>query len=186
MAVDINALRARLGVQSNTATKPQGDNHELSSPNSNSNGINSTNNPSSDSTANTASPSNSSTPTQQVETPAATNTRFLATLQKAKEQIMQDPQLAESEKLQKEIEVSELLTKMEELDVRIKAKHPLMPTLLREIHTTLRKQPDNVTLLDEEQIAIVVSGLILQTNTTIATKKATSKKSTKGITIDDL
>lgn len=62
----------------------------------------------------------------------------------------------------------ELESKIAELSETILAKHPRMPSLLREIHTTLRAQPENVTLLSEEQIQIIVSGLKVQTNTEFA------------------
>ncbi len=167
MAVDIAQLRARLAASAGTPAQTAG-------------------------TPVTPSPIETKVAQEvsQVVTPVTPEAqpvnRFLETLQRAKETISSDDSLADSEKLQKEIEVSELLTKIDELDVRLKASHPLMPTLLREIHTTLRKQPDNITLLEDEQIAVIVRGLLVQTTTTIATKKATSKKSTKSITIEDL
>ena len=54
-----------------------------------------------------------------------------------------------------------------------------MPTLLQEIHRTLKAQPENVTLMTEDEIAIVVSGLMQQTNTvmvraTVSPSKAAS------------
>jgi hypothetical protein len=54
------------------------------------------------------------------------------------------------------------------LSSAILAKHPTMPTLLREIHTTILKYPEQVTLLNESDIGIIVSGLQLQTGTTLA------------------
>ena len=59
----------------------------------------------------------------------------------------------------------ELLSKVQELSELILSKHPRMPTLLREIHTTLRNYPEQVTLLDEQSISVIVSGLQVQTNT---------------------
>lgn len=47
-------------------------------------------------------------------------------------------------------------------------RHPQMPTLLREIHTALRAQPENVTLMSEEDIAVITSGLKIQTQTEFA------------------
>lgn len=61
-----------------------------------------------------------------------------------------------------------LKEKCAELQNLLLAKHPRMPVLLREIHTALRQQPENVTLLSEEDIAIVVSGLKVQTGVEFA------------------
>lgn len=67
--------------------------------------------------------------------------------------------------------------------------HPRMPTLLREIHTSLKSDPAVVTLLSEEEIATVVSGLQQQTKTILAAsvvKKSSQTKSIKKITLDML
>lgn len=59
------------------------------------------------------------------------------------------------------------------------SKHPQMPILLREIHTALKKQPENVTLLDEEGIGTIFQALENQTQTFLADSVAkTAKKST--------
>jgi hypothetical protein len=72
----------------------------------------------------------------------------------------------------------ELKNKIAELSNAILSRHPTMPTLLREIHTTLRKQPENVTLLSDEDIAIIVRGLENQTNTYLASSVTGAKKTT--------
>lgn len=72
----------------------------------------------------------------------------------------------------------ELKEKVAMLSQAILDRHPTMPTLLREIHTTLRKQPENVTLLSDEEIAILVRGLENQTNTYLASTVTGAKKST--------
>lgn len=59
----------------------------------------------------------------------------------------------------------ELKEKLAALQNAVLARHPTMPTLLQEIHRTLKAQPENVTLMSEDEIAIVVSGLMQQTNT---------------------
>ena len=64
--------------------------------------------------------------------------------------------------------------KIAELDDLIKSAHPRMALLLRDIHTILKNDPDNVTLLSEEDIGVIVSGLKLQTKTVI-TAAALSK-----------
>jgi len=67
----------------------------------------------------------------------------------------------------------ELKEKCAELSNLLLAKHPRMPVLLREIHTALRQQPENVTLLSEEDISIIVNGLKVQTGVEFA-KSATA------------
>lgn len=78
----------------------------------------------------------------------------------------------------------ELQEKLAALQNAVLARHPTMPTLLQEIHRTLKAQPENVTLMSEDEIAIVVSGLMQQTNTimvrAIASPKAGSAASVKG------
>ena len=58
----------------------------------------------------------------------------------------------------------ELKEKVQSLASAILDKHPRMLVLLREIHTALLAQPENVTLMCEEEINIIVSGLKVQTN----------------------
>lgn len=62
----------------------------------------------------------------------------------------------------------QLREKVSELSTLLLSRHPKMPVLLREIHTALRQQPENVTLLDEAEIAIVVNGLKVQTGVEFA------------------
>lgn len=78
----------------------------------------------------------------------------------------------------------ELKEKVASLSEAILSKHPRMPVLLREIHTTLRTYPEQVTLLEEEEIGIIVAGLQVQTNTAFAaaaTKPAAAKSVTAKI-----
>ena len=70
--------------------------------------------------------------------------------------------------------------KVEDLKAKILAKHPNMPILLQEIHTALLQNPDQVTLLSEEEIAVIVSGLEVHTNTHLMTAAAT-KAPTKNV-----
>lgn len=65
---------------------------------------------------------------------------------------------------------------------------PEFPVLLRDIHRQLKKDESLVTLLSEDEIASIVSGLSKQTSiviTTAATKKAKGK-SIKSMTLADL
>jgi hypothetical protein len=75
------------------------------------------------------------------------------------------------------------------LEKSVKDRLPDTPILLKKIHEALRKDPDNVTLASEEEIAIVFSGLERQTNTYI-TQSITKAKSTgaklKNLGVDDL
>lgn len=66
-------------------------------------------------------------------------------------------------------EVFELKEKVASLQAAMLEAHPTMPVLLRTIHTQLRKDPELVTCLDEEEIGIIVNGLKKQSNTEIAT-----------------
>lgn len=69
----------------------------------------------------------------------------------------------------------EIKEKVASLQNAILASHPTLPVLLRTIHQQLRADPELVTILDEEEIGIIVNGLKKQTNTEIAT--SISKKS---------
>ena len=65
--------------------------------------------------------------------------------------------------------------------------HPQMTTLLKTIHSQLKADPSLVTVLEEDDIAIVVSGLSKLQQTIIATSVAkTGTKSMKNITVGDL
>ncbi len=90
----------------------------------------------------------------------------------------------------KEIPINHMdfLTKLNDLREAIHTQHPRMPTLLKEIHTQLRKDPEIVTLLNEEGIGIVVLGLQKQTKTELISTavKATAAKSKKVALTDDM
>lgn len=74
---------------------------------------------------------------------------------------------------------SELFDKISELQESLLDRHPRMPGLLREIHTALRAQPENVTLLNEDQISVIVNGLKVQTGVEFAA--SATKSSTKSL-----
>lgn len=69
-----------------------------------------------------------------------------------------------------------LKEKVASLEASLLSAHPTMPTLLREIHTALRAQPENVTLLSEEEISVLVRGLQKQTGVFLAESVAKSAK----------
>jgi len=82
----------------------------------------------------------------------------------------------------------EVQEKLASLEAALLESTPNMPELLRDIHRHLKKDPDVVTLLPEEECSILVRGLKKQTKTEIATKvlKSKPKKSLKSLTVEDL
>jgi hypothetical protein len=78
--------------------------------------------------------------------------------------------------------------KITELQSAVTSSLPSMPTLLRDIHSNLRNDPEIVTLLSPQQVAIIVSGLSKQTQTTITTQvlSGSKGKSLKKISVDDI
>lgn len=78
--------------------------------------------------------------------------------------------------------------KISELQAAILGTLPNMPTLLREIHQNLRADPEIVTLLSPPEVAIIVSGLSKQTQTTITTQvlSGSKGKSLKKVSLDDI
>jgi len=74
---------------------------------------------------------------------------------------------------------SELFDKVSNLQEALLSRHPSMPGLLRDIHSVLRSQPENVTLLNEAQISVIVNGLKEQTGVVFA--KAAMSSGTKGL-----
>ena len=55
------------------------------------------------------------------------------------------------------------------LQEAILSSHPSLPVLLRTIHTQLRKDPEIVTLLSEDEIGSIVNGLKRQTQVELVT-----------------
>lgn len=97
-----------------------------------------------------------------------------------------------------EMNLMEVQETIQDLQNKLLSAHPEMPILLRKIHTKLKADPEIVTLLNEEEIATVISGLKEVTNVQFATsaKKPAAKKSTaagrlssilksSGVTADD-
>lgn len=72
---------------------------------------------------------------------------------------------------------SEIISlKIAELQAAILASHPTMPTLLRDIHKNLLLDPEIVTILKPEQVAVIINGLSKQTNTIIMAEIVSGKK----------
>lgn len=76
-----------------------------------------------------------------------------------------------------ETEVMQL--KIAELETKLVADHPEFRTLLRDIHKQMLADPEVVTVLTDEEIGIVCSGLSKQTQQTIVAAASKSKKSAK-------
>ena len=78
--------------------------------------------------------------------------------------------------------------KISELQLAVQATLPNMPTLLRDIHSNLKQDPELVTLLTPNEVSIIVSGLSKQTQTTITTSilSGSKGKSLKKISVDDI
>lgn len=70
----------------------------------------------------------------------------------------------------------EFLEKVQSLEALLIGQHPQMPVLLSEIHRTLKKQPENVTLLNEEQISIIFRALEKHTGNFLAESVTKSAK----------
>ena len=73
----------------------------------------------------------------------------------------------------------EVKTKLDALQAALLESHPTLPTLLRDVHQTLKAQPEQVTLMSEDEIRVVIQSLEKQTNTHLAesiTKKPAAKR----------
>ena len=79
-----------------------------------------------------------------------------------------DPKLSDTENLTRELDARSLHGKIEELRQALLAEHPTMPLLLKDIHSTLQKQPDNITLVDDDEIGTIFQALMKYTNTSVA------------------
>lgn len=83
-------------------------------------------------------------------------------------------------------------SKLQELQSSLLERHPRMPVMLREIHSLLKQNPEVVTLMSEEEVAIVIAGLSEQTKTHLAgsvmksAKSASATKALKTVKTDDL
>ena len=72
-----------------------------------------------------------------------------------------------------------LQIKIASLQEAILVSHPRLPILLKEIHTLLKNDPEIVTLMSEEDISVIVSGLKRQTATELVS--STLKKSSRAL-----
>ena len=78
--------------------------------------------------------------------------------------------------------------KLAGLEEGLNTQAPGIATLLQDIHRTLKRDPDVVTLLSEDECAILTRGLKKQTSTEIATAalKGPKKKALKSMSLTDL
>ena len=81
--------------------------------------------------------------------------------------------------------------KLAEVQSMLVNAHPTMPILLSEIHKSLKADPENITLLSEEGIGVLVSGLKKQTGIEISasilkSKSVASTRKLKSVGVDDL
>jgi hypothetical protein len=81
------------------------------------------------------------------------------------------------------IDHMDFFSKMQELQEAIHGQHPKMPVLLMHIHKHLTTDPELVSILSEEEIGVIVSGLKVQTKTelvgTVARQSKARDKKTK-------
>ena len=85
--------------------------------------------------------------------------------------------------------IYQIKEKMAILEDAVTNRLPNLATILRDIHKHLKADAECVTLLSEEDCAILVSGLKIQTGVSIATKalaKKSGRKAMSKITTDDL
>lgn len=88
-------------------------------------------------------------------------------------------------------EVDQIKQSIAELQAQLLEQHPQLPSRLRDIHSRLLKEPQLVQVLTEEEIAVIVQGLMKQTQiqiTTPAAKKssAITKKRVANMSVDEL
>lgn len=81
-----------------------------------------------------------------------------------------------------------LAEKIASLEAAILTRTPNLPILLDEIKKAILRDPDQVTIASEEEIATIVEGLKLQTQITISASvsKAATAKKLKNLTVEDL
>lgn len=75
--------------------------------------------------------------------------------------------------------------KIASLQNHLLTAHPLIPSLLRTIHTQLKADPEVVTLLEESEIKAIVTGLQHVTKIKLSEVSKPKKKSLKNLNLDD-
>lgn len=88
-----------------------------------------------------------------------------------------------------EFELSRIKERMSELQDALDKSLPNFPNILKDIHDSLRADHEIVTLLSEEEIAVIVRGLETHANieiAPIAAKKAINRAKKQPISASDL
>lgn len=75
--------------------------------------------------------------------------------------------------------------KLAQLQNQLLESHPLIPSLLRTIHTQLKADPEIVTLMTEEEVQICVNGLQHVTKIKLIEATKPKKKSLKSLSEED-
>ena len=88
-------------------------------------------------------------------------------------------QTQEQETSLNQFQVDRIRDRMAELEESLNNSIPGFEHILSDIHKSLRDDPEIVTLLDPEEIAIIVRGLSAHANTVITTAKTKPKASRK-------
>lgn len=84
-------------------------------------------------------------------------------------------------------EREEIKAKLQELELTLISLHPSMPSLLQKIHKQLKNDPAIVTIMSEDDIAILFRALEFQTATVLMEVVAKPKqKKLKDLTEADL
>lgn len=85
-----------------------------------------------------------------------------------------------------EFNYQDVVGKIQELQAALDERLPGFPLLLRDIHNTLRQDPEVTTLLTDEEISVIVKGLETHAAVTIVdskAKKASSRGGSKKVAI---
>lgn len=81
--------------------------------------------------------------------------------------------------------VIDIKEKIASLQSHLLTAHPLIPSLLRTIHSQLKADPEVVTILDETEIKVIVSGLQHVTKIKLSEVSKPKKKSLKNLDLED-
>jgi len=81
--------------------------------------------------------------------------------------------------------VDDIREKIATLQNHLLTSHPLIPTLLRTIHTQLKADPEVVTLLQDDEIKTIVTGLQHVTKVHLVESSKPKKKPLKNLDLDD-
>lgn len=88
--------------------------------------------------------------------------------------------------LEMSLDQMKIKERIAQLQDAILSTHPSLPIILKDIHTLLKGDPACVTLLEEDEIAAIVSGLKKQTLTEITQATLKKKTSLKNVSLADL